>query len=128
MDEAQHESGGLFATGKRILRMLYSLAQTRMELFLVELQEERIRLFDALLLMGACLVCAFMALALLTATVIVIFWEQHRILVLVLLTLAYGAAAVWSFWRLRRRLEEWQSFSATTAQFKKDQACLERQN
>ena len=33
--------------------------------------EEKIKLFDALLLMGACLVCAFMALAMLTLTVAV---------------------------------------------------------
>jgi uncharacterized membrane protein YqjE len=128
MDETPHEPGGLWATGKRILRTLCSLAETRVELFLVELQEERIRLLDALLLAGACLVCAFMALALLTLTVVVIFWEQHRILVLVLLTLAYAAAAGWSFYKLRNRLQEWQSFAATLEQFKKDQACLEKQD
>src|SRR5262245_50598894 len=126
MDETPHEPGGLWATGKRILRTLYSLAESRLELFLVELQEERIRLFDALLLAGAFLVCAFMALALLTFTVAVIFWEQHRILVLVLLTLVYAAAAVWSFYKLRNRLQAWQSFAATLEQFKKDQACLEK--
>ena|SRR5688572_25754407 len=127
MEGARHEPGGLLATGKRILRTLYSLAETRLELFLVELQEERIRLFDALLLVGVCLVCTFMALALLTLTVTVVFWE-HRILVLVSLTLAYGGAAGWSFYRLRRRFERWQSFPATLEQFKKDQACLEKQN
>jgi uncharacterized membrane protein YqjE len=128
MDETRHESGGWLATGKRILRTIYGLAQTRVELFLVELQEERIRLFDALLLVSACVVCSFMALALLTLTVVVIFWEQHRILVLVLLTLTYAVGAGWSYWRLRRRLAEWQSFSATVEEFKKDQACLEKPN
>lgn len=126
MDETRQEPGGLLAAGKRILRTLHSLAQTRFELFLVEVQEERLRVFDALLLMGACLVCVFMALALLTLTVAVIFWEQHRILVLVLLTLVYAAGAGWSFWRLRRRLVAWQSFPATLEQFKQDQACLEK--
>jgi uncharacterized membrane protein YqjE len=128
MDETRHESGGWLATGKRVLRTICSLAETRVELFLVELQEERIRLFDALLLVSACVVCSFMALALLTLTVVVIFWEQHRILVLVLLTVAYAVGAGWSYWRLRRRLAEWQSFSATVEEFKKDQACLEEPN
>lgn len=128
MDEARHEPGGLLATGKRILRTLFSLGQSRLELFLVEVQEERLRLFGALMLLGACLMCAFMALAMLTLTLAVIFWEQHRILVLVSLTLAYAAGAGWSFWILRRRLHGWQSFSATLEQFKKDQACLEKPN
>ena len=128
MDETRHESGGFLATGKRILRTLYSLAETRLELFLVELQEERIRLFDALLLVGTCLVCTFMALALLTLTLAVIFWEEYRILVLVLLTLAYATGAGWSFYKLRRRFEQWQSFPVTLEQFKKDQTCLEKQN
>ena len=128
MDETRHESGGLFATGKRILKTLYSLAETRLELFVVELQEERIRMFDALLLVSVCVLCSFMALALLTLIVIVVFWEQHRILVMVLLTLAYAAGAGWSFYRLRRRFEQWQSFSSTLEQIKKDQSCLEKQN
>ena len=128
MEDTRQEPGGLLATGKRILRTLYSLAQTRLELFLIELQEERLRLFSALLLLGACLVFALMALSLLTLTLAVIFWEQHRILVLVSLTLAYAAGAGWSFWILRRRLQGWTSFSATLEQFKKDQACLEKPN
>lgn len=128
MDEARHEPGGLLATGKQILRSLQSLAQTRLEMFLVELQEERLGLFGALLMMGAFLICAFMALALLTLTVVVIFWEQHRLLVLVSLTLVYAAGAAWLYWKLRRRLLEWQSFPATLDQFKKDQACLEKQS
>jgi uncharacterized membrane protein YqjE len=128
MDETRQDPGGLFATGKRILRTLYRLAQTRLELFLVEWQEERLRLFDALLLFGMCLVCGLMTLALATATLVVIFWEQHRIAVLVSLTLFYAAGAGWSLWRLRNRLRQWQSFSATLEQFKKDQACLDKQN
>ena len=127
MDESRHEPGGLFATGKRILGTLHSLVQTRLELFLVELQEERLRLFDALLLMGACFVCALMALALLTLTLAVIFWGQHRILVLVSLTLAYAAGAVWAFWKCRNRLRGGRLFPATLEAFKKDQACLQKQ-
>jgi uncharacterized membrane protein YqjE len=128
MDDARHEPGGLLAKGKRILRTLHSLAQTRLELFLIELQEERLKLLDALLLAGAFVVCTLMALALLTVTLVVIFWDQHRILVLVLLTLVYTAGSVWWFWKLHCRLRGANLFPATLEQFKKDQACLEKQN
>jgi uncharacterized membrane protein YqjE len=127
MDDPQHEPDGLLATGKRILRSVGDLVQSRLELFLLELKEERIRLLDALLLVAACGVCALMTLASLTFTLVVIFWE-HRVLVLVGLTLAYGAGAVASFWILRNRLRDWQSFAATLEQIKKDRACLQKPN
>lgn len=128
MDHAPQESGGLLATGKRILGTVYSLAETRLELFLLELQEERIRLFDALLLVGLCLVCSLMALVLLTVTVVMVCGENYRLPALVLLTLAYASGAGWSAWKLRRRLQQWQSFAATLEQFRKDQSCLEKPN
>jgi uncharacterized membrane protein YqjE len=127
MDDPEHEPGGLLATGKRILRSVGDLAHNRLELFLVELKEERIRLFDALLLVALCLLCALMTLALVTFTIVMIFWDEHRVLVLVLLTLVYGAGAGASFWSLRNRLRHWQSFAATMEQIKKDRACLEKQ-
>ncbi len=127
MDDPQHEPDGLLATGKRILRSVGDLVQSRLELLLLELKEERIRLLDALLLVAACGVCALMTLASLTFTLVVIFWE-HRGLVLAGLTLAYGAGAVASFWTLRNRLRAWQSFAATLDQIKKDRACLQKPN
>jgi uncharacterized membrane protein YqjE len=80
-----------------------------------------------LLLVAACVVCALMTLALLTFTLVVIFWE-YRVVVLVVLTLAYGAGAGASFWTLRNRLRHWQSFAATLDQIKKDRACLQKPN
>ena len=124
MDETQHQPAGLLAGARRILRTLADLAQHRIELFLVELREERMRLFDALLLVAVCVVCALMTLALFTFTLVVIFWEEHRLLVLALLTLAYATGAGVSFWTLRSRLRRWQAFAATLEQIKKDRACF----
>lgn len=127
MDDPQHEPGGLLATGKRILRSVGDLVQSRLELFLVEIKEERLRVLDALLLVAACVVCALMTVALLTFMLVVIFWE-HRVMVLGLLTLGYAAGAGASFWALRHRLRHWQSFTGTLEQIKKDRACLEKLN
>lgn len=127
MDESPQDSGGLLATGRRILRLLGSLAHSRLDLLLVELKEERIRVLDALLLVVAGVVCAVMALVLFTFTLVVIFWE-HSVLVLVLLTLIYGVGATAAFLTVWDRLRHWNSFSATLEQFKKDRACLEKPN
>ena len=128
MDDSQHEAGGLLATGRRMLRTIGGLVESRIELFLLELKEERVRLLDALLLVAACLVSALMTVAMLTLTLVVIFWQEYRVTVLVLLTLGYAVGAGVSFWTLRNRLRDWQSFAATLDQIKKDRACLEKQN
>lgn len=125
MDQTPPDEGGLLAPVKRILRTLSEFGENRVELFLLELREERIRLFDALLLTTACVVCALMTLALLTFALVVIFWE-HRAIVLIILTLLYGSAAVVLFLKLRRRLQEWQSFEATLDQIKKDRECFQK--
>lgn len=110
-----------------MLGTLYDLAQNRLELFLLELREERLRIFDALLLVAFGLVCALMTLGLLTFIVVVIFWE-HKVLVSVLLMLAYAGGAGGAFWTLRQRLQRWHSFAASLEQFKKDHACLQKTN
>jgi uncharacterized membrane protein YqjE len=127
MGETPHAEGGLLSTITRMLKTLRDLVENRVELFLVEWQEERLRLFDALLLALAGALCALMALILITLTIVVIFWETHRVLVLVLLILAYAGAAMAAFLTLRSRLRRWQAFSATLDQIKKDRACFEKQ-
>lgn len=125
MTNTPQAEGGLLATAQRMLRTLWEIAENRLELFLLEWIEERVRLFDALLLIVAAVLCAGMTLVLLTLTLVVVFWEEYRVLVLVLLTLVYAAGAAGAFWSLRRRLKHWHSFTATLDQLKKDRACFE---
>ncbi len=128
MNESTANAGGIFATVKRVFKTLRDVAENRLELFLVELKEERIRLFDALFLLLAGVVCLLMMLIMGTLTLVVIFWETHRVLILGLATLAYGGAAVTAFARLRSRLQHWRAFSATLDQIKRDRACFEKTN
>jgi uncharacterized membrane protein YqjE len=127
MDDSPQGPGGLLTTGKRILRSICDLAQTRLELFLTELKEERFRLFDALLLMVMGVGCALMMLVLLTFTLVLLFWD-HRVIVLIVLTLLYGFGAGAAFWTLRQRLRSWDAFAATLEELKKDRACLDKQS
>jgi uncharacterized membrane protein YqjE len=128
MGDAPPTEGGIFSTVTRLFQTLHDLAQSRLELFLVELKEERLRLFDALFLFAIGIVFAVMTLVLVTLTVIVIFWDTHRMLVLTLLTMAYGVAAMVTIVKLRSRLQHWRAFSATLEQLKKDRACFKPPN
>ncbi len=115
---------GLFASLKRLWRTLLAIALNRLELLLVELQEERRRTVQALLLILAVGALALMTLFVGTFTLVVVFWE-HRVIVLVALTLAYLVATVGAYRKLSRMLSDWPAFSATLAELKKDKAWLE---
>lgn len=128
MSETPQAEDGLLAPVTRLLKTLVNLLENRLELFLVELQEERVRLVDVLLLAAMGGLAALMTLILITLTVVVIFWDNHRVLVLVLFTIAYATAAAVAFWTLRSRLNRWRAFTTTLDQIKKDRAWFEKQN
>jgi uncharacterized membrane protein YqjE len=128
MEEMPHEEDGVPATVARMIKTLRDVVENRVELFLLEHKEARVRFIDASLLAAAAIVCALMALVLITATVVVIFWDTHRVLVLVLFAAAYSATATLAFINLRSRLGRWQSFPATREQLKKDRECFKTKN
>lgn len=124
MDESNPPEGGILHSASRLIRTLRELAGNRIELFLLEVQEERIRLFDALFLLAAGLVCLLMTLIMISVTIVVLFWDSHRLLVLGLLSAFYAVGAVLSLLQLRSLLLRWQAFSATLDQIKKDTQCF----
>lgn len=128
MDGTPPTEGGVLSAAARLLKTLHDVAENRIELFLVELKEERLRLFDALLLAAVGIVCALMTLAMITLTVLVIFWDTHRLLALTLVTVAYAVTATVAFVKLRSRWQHWQAYSATLEEFKKDFACFKKPN
>ena len=128
MDEPGEGGRGVFASLRRLLKTGLAIAHNRLELFLVELREERWRLFDALLLLGIVLILAALTLLLLTITIVVLCLRADRLDLLVALMLVYLAATIIGVWRLRTRLKEWAPFSATVAEFKKDKACLDEKS
>jgi uncharacterized membrane protein YqjE len=128
MDGTPPTEGGLLATVTRMLQTLRGLAASRLELFLVELKEDRARMFGALLLLAAGVVCALMTLLLITFTIIVVFWDTHRVLVLTVVTIFYAVTSTMAFVSLRSRVQRWQAYPATLEEFKKDYACFKKPN
>jgi uncharacterized membrane protein YqjE len=128
MDESSDDGQGALSGPGRMLRTLLDVAENRVELFLLESKEQRLRFFDALLLAAAGVVCALMTLLMITLTVVVVFWDTHRLLVMVLFAIVYAGASVAALGALRSRLRKWQAFTATLEEFKKDIACFKRPN
>ncbi len=126
METTGGNSPGVIGLLRRLLRTLLSVAQNRLELLLVEAQEERLQFFETLLLACAVVVLGAITLSTLIFTVVALCLRAERYdLVAVLIGLCLVATMV-AFWRLRRRLRTWAPFSATLAELKKDKACLEQ--
>ncbi len=115
----------LAATSKQVARRLLTLGENRLELLAVEVQEERERLLHAFLLALAVAVFGLLAGLTLTA-VIVITWTGSPVCILLILTLLYAAAALFLCRRVLGLLRNWQSFSASVDQLRKDRECLEK--
>ena len=93
-------NNGLFASAKRLADLTLATAQNRVELFAVELQEEKCRLIQALLLAAGAIALGVTALTLVTITVVLLFWENGRVPALCVLS---GLFVVASFLVFRAR-------------------------
>lgn len=99
--------------------------QTRLELFSVELKEEKLRagsfLFETVL---AALFIGF-GIVFLALFLTVLLWDAHRLLVLGLATAGLFAAGLWFATRARARLHSGSPlFSASLAEISHDRAAL----
>lgn len=115
----------LGSAAKKLGRQVLALGQNRLELFAVEVQEERERLLQALLLALAVAAFGLLASLTLTTAIVVLLWAYSPVLVLLLLTGLYGIAASVICRRLVLLMRDWQTLAATRDQLRKDRAGLE---
>ena len=125
MEPTPIHDGGLVETSKRFARRLLTIGENRLELLLVEVQEERERLLHAILLALGVAALGLLAGIALTGAIVVLFWEFSRVLVLLALTGLYAVAATFLYQRLHVLLRDWQNLPATLDQLRKDRACFE---
>ena len=125
MHPASNGTEMLTASPKRLARRLLTIGENRLELFMVELQEERERVIFAIFLALGTAVCALLAVLALTATLAVLFWAYSPVLVLLSVTGLYAAGAAYLYQRFTKLLRDWENFPATLAELRKDRACLE---
>ena len=112
-----HSLKGLAGTALGIL-------QTRLELLVSEVEEERLRILQLLLWGSAALLFFAFALLMLTFAVVVLFWETHRLLAALLLCVVYLAIAGAFAAVARRRIQRPRLFAASMAELAKDRDTL----
>jgi len=116
----------LAAVSKQLACRGLAIGVNRVELLMVELQEERERLLHAILLALATALFGLLAILTLTAACVVGLWTWSPTGVLLILTGVYGIAAVCFYLALAKWLHDWQMLAATLDQIQKDRICLEK--
>ena len=125
--EEREASGGLMDSVRRLAATAVGLVETRLEIVVTELEEEKLRLRQTLILAVAAGFCLAVAALLAVMLVVVIFWDTHRLAAiggLFVLFLGGGAVAGMALWRqagAHARL-----FDTTLAELRKDRERLGR--
>ena len=110
----------------RIAQRLFVIVENRLQLLMVEAQEERERVLLAILLALCTAVFGLLAGVTLTVVIAVALWEHSHIIALLVLGVIYTIAAMVFYGRLFRLQRDWQTLPGTLEQLKKDRQCLEK--
>ena len=122
----ERSSAGLFGSLRRALGHLVELLHTRLELASIEIEA---RLQDALQLMLWSVVAFFsaaLALLMLTLTLLIVFWDTHRLLVAGIITAFFALVAIAAILLVRHRLRiRTILLAATISELKRDVDALD---
>jgi uncharacterized membrane protein YqjE len=119
---------GVFESLRKLCDTGLAILQNRLELFGVEVEEQKARLLRVLFLGAVVVLLANTALFLVTATIIMLVGEDARVVVLVGLSLLYASAAGGIYFLLRRELRSAPlPFNDTVSELKKDRQWLDSQ-
>ena len=125
MGESEPSHRGVLDSLRRLCDQVLGLAQNRLELFAVEVREEKERLIRALVLAAVLVFLSCMAIVVATVTIVVLAGDSLRGPVLIGLCVVYIVAAVAAFLALRKQLRAGPPpFHETVSEFKKDRDWL----
>ena len=117
---------GLFASLRRTLATLIELGRTRLELVSVEIEEQIEFAAGVLLWSIAAIFFGSLAVLVLALTVVIAFWDTHRLLVAGLVTGGFAAIAVIAVLLVRARIANRpRLLAATLGELKRDASSLE---
>jgi uncharacterized membrane protein YqjE len=124
---SEPESGrGLFASLRNLLGTVVEIAEVRLALLSNEVEQEKLRLFDAVFWGALALVLLTVGALVLSAFVVVLFWDEHRVLALGALTVMWLAGGVWLLYSARQRLRKpGGPFSTSVSELQRDRAGLD---
>lgn len=129
MENRTPASSGLLDAARKLGESLLATAHDRMELFSLEVQEEKYRLIRLFVLMSAVVFAGVMAATFVSLTIVYLFWESARLYVLGGLAIFYSVAVAILVYSLRRYIEHGpRPFAGTIQELKEDRTCIRPTN
>jgi uncharacterized membrane protein YqjE len=124
MDNFSPTLGQMVDASRRVAQHSLDIGANRIELLVVELQEERQRLLHSIVLALGAAALALLAGVAFTLGIMVLLWEHSPLLALGILTLLYVGGAAYLGARLVQLQKGWHMFAATLNQLQKDRECF----
>ncbi len=124
MHESPSSSPPLHAGPKRFARRLLAFGGNRLELFMLEMEEERRHFVQILMLALGAAVLALLAGMGFSAALVVLFWHTSPVGVLLGIGAGYALGAFFLHRHLLFVQQDWKALSATLEQLQKDGECL----
>ncbi len=125
MDTKTQPSAGPLHSLRSLGDSLLAMGKDRLDLLILEYQEEKQRLIVTVIWVSAGLVFAFLALSFASLTLVYVLWDSTRGAVLGGLSALYSSLLVGCVWKGRRiLLGAPRPFAATRGELEKDRACL----
>lgn len=121
----ENDANGAGVSGKRLSAALLGLLHSHIELFGIELQEQKARTLSLLLFAGLALVFALLLLTALSGLLLVLLWDSYRLAGIIGLCVFYSLAALYCGLRLKATVfDESSPFNATLEELAKDRERL----
>jgi uncharacterized membrane protein YqjE len=125
MEPQEPNSSSLRQVWRRIGATALAIFQNRLDLAALEYREEKVRIFQVLLWGAFFFFLAILAMILVTATIIILFWNQAGLYLLAGFSILYCLLAFWVFRILQQQVKTWPPpFADTISEIKKDCECL----
>jgi uncharacterized membrane protein YqjE len=124
MQESSSSSSLQPAGPKRFARRLLAFGGNRLELFMLEMEEERQHFIRVLMLALGAAVLALLAGMGFSAAIVVLFWQTSPVGVLLVIGAGSASGAFFLYRHLLFVQQDWKTLPATLEQLQKDGECL----
>jgi uncharacterized membrane protein YqjE len=116
----------MFESLRQLLAQLLALLQVRVELLTTELAGEVRRIAVVLVWAAVALLFGALAMLMVTVTILVALWEQHRVLAAALVTLGFFLMAALALWQVLRRVRGRKPLlAASLEELRRDRAAID---
>lgn len=116
---------GVFASLRSLAATSVGIVRTRLQLLANDLEEQRVRVLQLVVLAAIALFCGAVAVLLASAWLVIALWDQYRLWTLGVLTAVYACGCLIALGVMKSRAAERpKAFSASLSELSRDEELL----